>query len=177
MQPGADFRIAVNLSSKQFSRPTRLLDSTLHALQTSGLMPNQLELEITESVLMDDRPEMASLIHQLDRIGVRLSIDDFGTGYSALNYLQRFPFDLVKIDRTFTHQIPGSESDASLIRAIIAIAQALDLEVIAEGIENRQQAGFLLVQHCRFGQGRLYSEPMTAAQLGVHLSEAQALSA
>ena len=177
MQPGADFRVAVNLSSKQFSRPTRLLDSTLHALQTSGLMPNQLELEITESVLMDDRPEMASLIHQLDRIGVRLSIDDFGTGYSALNYLQRFPFDLVKIDRTFTHQIPGSESDASLIRAIIAIAQALDLEVIAEGIENRQQAGFLLVQHCRFGQGRLYSEPMTAAQLEAHLNEARSLSA
>ncbi len=177
MQPDADFRVAVNLSSKQFSRPTRLLDSTLHALQTSGLMPNQLELEITESVLMEDRPEITSLIHQLDRIGVRLSIDDFGTGYSALNYLQRFPFDVVKIDRTFTHQIPDSESDASLIRAIIAIAQALGLEVIAEGIENRQQAGFLLVQHCRFGQGRLYSEPMTAAQLGVHLSEAQALSA
>ena len=177
MQPRADFRVAVNLSSKQFGRPSRLLDSTLRALQTSGLMPNQLELEITESVLMDDRPEITSLIHQLDRIGVRLSIDDFGTGYSALNYLQRFPFDVVKIDRTFTHQIPGSESNASLIRAIIAIAQALDLEVIAEGIENRQQAGFLLVQRCRFGQGRLYSEPMTAAQLEIHLNEARALSA
>ena len=83
-------------------------------------MPEQLEIEITESILIDDRPEIAGLIDQLDRIGVRLSLDDFGTGYSALNYLQRFPFDVLKIDRTFTRQIPESQANASLIRAIIA---------------------------------------------------------
>ncbi|MCB1802372.1 MAG: EAL domain-containing protein [Gammaproteobacteria bacterium] len=155
-----DFRVAVNLSTRQFSRPRRLLDCMLHALRDSGLMPSQLELEITESVLIDDRPEIGEFIGQLDRIGVRLSIDDFGTGYSALNYLQRFPFDILKIDRSFTREIPDSEASSSLIRAIIAMAHALGLEVIAEGIEDRRQTGFLLVQHCELGQGFLYAKPM-----------------
>ena len=171
------FRIAVNLSSKQFNRPKRLLDCVLDALRQSGLMPNQLELEITESVLIDDRPEIAQLIKQLDRIGVRLSIDDFGTGYSALNYLQRFPFDVLKIDRSFTGRIPGSQANASLIRAIIAMAHALDLEVVAEGIESREQAGFLLVQHCELGQGYLYSKPLEPAQISSLISDDSALSA
>ncbi len=177
MQPDNEFRVAINLSSKQFSRPGRLLDCTLYALKTSGLMPSQLELEITESILIDDSAETTDLIHQLDRIGVRLSIDDFGTGYSALNYLQRFPFDVLKIDRSFTQQIPHSESNASLIRAIMATARALSLEVVAEGVENREQAGFLLVQHCNFGQGYLYSEPMSAEQLALHLAGERAMSA
>ena len=171
------FRIAVNLSSKQFNRPKRLLDCVLDALRQSGLMPNQLELEITESVLIDDRPEIVQLIKQLDRIGVRLSIDDFGTGYSALNYLQRFPFDVLKIDRSFTGRIPGSQANASLIRAIIAMAHALDLEVVAEGIESREQAGFLLVQHCELGQGYLYSKPLEAAQISSLIGDDSALSA
>jgi len=174
---GREFRIAVNLSPKQFSRPARLLDCVLHALRQSGLNPNQLELEITETILIDDRPEIAELINQLDRIGVRLSIDDFGTGYSALNYLQRFPFDVLKIDRSFTSQVPGSNANSSLIRAIIAMAHALDLEVVAEGIESREQAGFLLVYHCEFGQGYLYSRPMAVQQLEIHLTGLQAARA
>ncbi|MCP5300478.1 MAG: EAL domain-containing protein [Chromatiaceae bacterium] len=169
MNVDRDFRVAVNLSTKQFSRPARLLDCVLAALRASGLMPSQLELEITESVLIDDRPEISDFIKQLDRIGVRLSIDDFGTGYSALNYLQRFPFDTLKIDRSFTREINDSEASSSLIRAIIAMAHALGLEVIAEGIEHRSQAGFLLVQHCEFGQGYLYSRPVTAAALNDYL--------
>jgi diguanylate cyclase (GGDEF)-like protein len=168
------FRLAVNLSSKQFGRPKRLLDSVLRSLRRSGLMPAQLELEITESVLIDDHPEVASLLGQLDRIGVRLSIDDFGTGYSALNYLQRFPFDILKIDRSFTAQIPENSANATLIRAIIAMAHALDLEVIAEGIEKREQTGFLLVQHCEFGQGYFYSRPLTLEGLAKHLDSASA---
>jgi len=174
LQLGRQFRIAVNLSSKQFSRPARLLDCVLFALRQSGLNPSQLELEITETILIDDRPEIADLINQLDRIGVRLSIDDFGTGYSALNYLQRFPFDVLKIDRSFTSQMPGSNANSSLIRAIIAMAHALDLEVVAEGIETREQAGFLLVYHCEFGQGYLYSRPMNVQQLQIHLTGVQA---
>jgi diguanylate cyclase (GGDEF)-like protein len=177
LQPEVDIRLAINLSSKQFSRPARLLDCVLLALRESGMMPNQLELEITESVLIDDRPETGNIIGQLDRIGVRLSIDDFGTGYSALNYLQRFPFDILKIDRSFTNQIPDNEASASLIRAIIAMAHALDLEVIAEGIEDRTQAGFLLVQHCEFGQGYLYSKPIPLDNLREQLAGEQALSA
>ena len=177
LQPEHTFRIAVNLSSKQFSRPGRLLDCVLHSLRSSGLMPSQLELEITESILIDDRPETGSLIDQLDRIGVRLSIDDFGTGYSALNYLQRFPFDVLKIDRNFTRQAPESDANASLIRAIIAMAHALGLEVVAEGIESREQAGFLLVHHCGMGQGYLYSRPLTSAQLRDYLADEYAISA
>ena len=177
LQPDHDFRVAINLSSRQFSHPSHLLDCVLLALRRSGLMPNQLELEITETILIDDRAEIADLIHQLDRIGVRLSLDDFGTGYSALNYLQRFPFDALKIDRSFTKQVPDSDANASLIRAIIAMAHALGLEVIAEGIERREQAGFLLVYHCELGQGHLYSEPMSAEQLRLHLIDPQAISA
>jgi len=177
IQPDHQFRIAINLSSKQFSRPGRLLECILSALRQSGLMPNQLELEITESILIDDRPEITDLISQLDRIGVRLSLDDFGTGYSALNYLQRFPFDVLKIDRSFTSQIPGSKANSSLIRAIIAMAHALELEVVAEGLETREQAGFLLVYHCEFGQGYLYSQPMPAEQLEVQLACEQAIPA
>lgn len=177
LQPGLEFRVAVNLSTRQFSRPGRLLDCVLLALRQSGLMPSQLELEITESVLIDDRSEIAEFIGQLDRIGVRLSIDDFGTGYSALNYLQRFPFDVLKIDRSFTNDIPDSEASASLIRAIIAMAHALGLDVIAEGIENREQTGFLLVHHCELGQGFLYSKPMALAELREHLHGGRALTA
>ena len=177
IQPDHAFRVAVNLSSRQFSHPRRLLDSVLFALRNSGLMPNQLELEITETILIDDRPEIAGLIDQLDRIGVRLSLDDFGTGYSALNYLQRFPFDVLKIDRSFTNQVPDSSANASLIRAIIAMAHALELEVVAEGIERREQAGFLLVYHCEFGQGHLYSRPMSTEELRLHLIDPQAISA
>jgi diguanylate cyclase (GGDEF)-like protein len=177
MQPDHDFRVAINLSSRQFSHPNHLLDCVLLALRRSGLMPNQLELEITETILIDDRTEIVDLINQLDRIGVRLSLDDFGTGYSALNYLQRFPLDALKIDRSFTKQLPDGGANASLIRAIIAMAHALGLEVIAEGIERREQAGFLLVYHCEFGQGHLYSEPMSADQLRLHLIDPQAISA
>ena len=171
---GADFRVAVNLSPKQLSRPGRLVDCTLHALRSSGLAPNQLELEVTESVLIDDRADIAKLLHRFDRIGVRLSIDDFGTGYSALNYLQRFPFDVLKIDRSFTQQVPGNPASASLVRAIIAMAHALDLEVIAEGIEDRTQTEFLQLQRCELGQGFLYSRPLSAAQLRAYLSSEDA---
>ena len=172
-----DFRVAVNLSSKQLSQPKQLLNTVLDALRQSGLMPNQLELEITETTLIDNRPETAELINQLDRLGVRLSVDDFGTGYSALNYLQRFPFNVLKIDRSFINQVPNNQASASLIRAIIAMAHALDLEVIAEGIERREQTGFLLVNHCELGQGFLYSKPLGPAQLQHLISEDSALSA
>ena len=177
LHPERDFRVTVNLSSKQFSRPGRLLDCVLLALRESGLMPSQLELEITESVLIDDYPEIGDLINQLDRIGVRLAIDDFGTGYSALNYLQRFPLDVLKIDRSFTNDIPDNDASAASIRAMIAMAHALDLEVIAEGVENRSQAGFLLVHHCELGQGFLYSKPVDIPTLREHLALEPALTA
>jgi diguanylate cyclase (GGDEF)-like protein len=177
IQSNTRLRLAINLSTKQFSRSARLLDAVLRALRHSGMMPLQLELEVTESLLIDDDPEVTRLLGQLDRIGVRLSIDDFGTGYSALNYLQRFPFDVLKIDRSFMAQIPDNAANATLIRAIIAMAHALELEVVAEGIERREQAGFLLVQHCEYGQGYMYSKPLTLDELRTHLGTETALSA
>jgi diguanylate cyclase (GGDEF)-like protein len=177
IQGNSRLRLAINLSTKQFSRPARLMDAVLRALRHSGMMPLQLELEVTESLLIDDEPEVTRLLGQLDRIGVRLSIDDFGTGYSALNYLQRFPFDVLKIDRSFMAQIPDNAANATLIRAIIAMAHALELEVVAEGIERRDQAGFLLVQHCEYGQGYMYSKPLTADELRGHLGTDTAMSA
>ena len=177
MRPGHQFRVTLNLSPKQFSRPGRLLEHVLFALRQSGLMPNQLELEVTEATLTQDRPEINDLINQLDRIGVRLSLDDFGTGYSALNYLQRYPFDVLKIDRSFTCQVPTSKTNSSLVRAIIAMAHAFDLEVVAEGLETREQAGFLLVYHCDYGQGYLYSQPISVEQLQIHMAEEQAIPA
>lgn len=174
----AHLRVSVNLSPKQFSRPSQLLDSVLGALKISRLMPEQLEIDITESILIDDRVETVQLINQLDRIGVRLSLDDFGTGYSALNYLQRFPFDALKIDRSFTRQLPDCPATVSLIKAIIAMAHAFELEVIAEGIETRQQAGFLLIYHCELGQGFLYSRPLLPEHVVDHLRDnAAALTA
>ncbi len=177
MHPGHQFRVTLNLSPKQFTRPSRLLEHVLFALRQSGLMPNQLELEITEATLTQDRPEINDLINQLDRIGVRLSLDDFGTGYSALNYLQRYPFDVLKIDRSFTCQVPASKTNSSLVRAVIAMAHAFDLEVVAEGLETREQAGFLLVYHCDYGQGYLYSQPMTLDQLQIHMQGERAIPA
>ena len=177
IRPGHQFRVTLNLSPKQFSRPGRLLEQVLFALRQSGLMPNQLELEVTEATLTQDRPEITELINQLDRIGVRLSLDDFGTGYSALNYLQRYPFDVLKIDRSFTCQVPTSKANSSLVRAIIAMAHAFDLEVVAEGLETREQAGFLLVYHCDYGQGYLYSQPIGVEQLQIHMAGEQAIPA
>lgn len=156
----APIRIAVNLSARQFLRGD-LVENIASALNVSGMQPEYLELELTESMLMQDVENTVSTLHELKRMGVRLSIDDFGTGYSSLSYLKRFPLDILKIDRSFVTDL-GTESDnGEIARAIIAMAHALNLEVVAEGVENRRQLDFMRDFQCNYIQGYFFSKPVS----------------
>ncbi|EGV19473.1 putative bifunctional diguanylate cyclase/phosphodiesterase [Thiocapsa marina] len=166
----APCRVAVNVSSLQLQAPESFSEQVDLALKRSGLSAGLLELEITEGVLLRDRPTIGALLADLDRRGIRLSLDDFGTGYSALSYLRRFPFHVLKIDRSFIAGIPDNQEDAELTRAIIAMAQALDLSVLAEGVERPEQRAFLLEQRCDLAQGYLFSRPIDADALGAMLA-------
>jgi len=134
-------------------------------LAESGLPPESLELEITEGVLMDDMPEIAANLKMLCDLGVRLSIDDFGTGYSSLGYLQRYPFDSLKIDRSFVSEAMTSASAARLVETIITMAHGLGLEVIAEGVETAEQLAFLRGRQCNHAQGYFFSKPVPLKEL------------
>lgn len=151
-------RLAVNVSPLQLQSPDDFHRAVTSALQRSGLAPSLLELEITERVLLRDQPAIAALLAQLSRDGVRLSVDDFGTGYSALSYLRRFPFNMLKIDRTFILGVPENPEDAELTRAIVAMAQALGMSVLAEGVERVEQLRFLQELGCDLVQGYLFSQ-------------------
>ena len=154
------FTLAINLSSRQF-KTTRLADVVAVALSRYDIPPHQLELEITESLLLDDQPATLSLLQQLRHMGLRLSIDDFGTGYSALSYLRRFSLDILKIDRSFINDLSDNPESRALVRAIILMAHELRLQVIAEGIETEAQLKFLASQGCDYGQGFFFSAGLT----------------
>jgi diguanylate cyclase (GGDEF)-like protein len=156
--------VAVNLSPRQFVEKD-LFETIKAVLAETGLEPSFLELEITESAVMQDPNRTLDVLHQLHALGIRLSIDDFGTGYSSLTYLRRFPVHNVKIDRSFVRDIPGDESSMTLVRAIIALAHELKLSVTAEGVETQEQLAFLNNQNCDMLQGYLFSRPATAEQL------------
>ena len=166
--------IAVNLSALQF-RQSNLPEAVRGALQTSGLAARWLELELTESVVMQDAESAATSLHLLKEIGTTLAIDDFGTGYSSLSYLRRFAIDKLKIDQSFIQDIPDDDGD-KIVTAIIGLAHALNLKVIAEGVETDGQLGFLRDWHCDEIQGYLYSRPLTAAAMGALLKESLAPS-
>jgi EAL domain-containing protein (putative c-di-GMP-specific phosphodiesterase class I) len=119
-----------------------------------------LELEITETLLMENVKRSSAVIEELKSIGVRLSIDDFGTGYSSLSYLKRFPLNSVKIDRSFVSDVTTSESDASIVRATVALAKSLELKIVAEGVETKEQMDFLTQHGCDELQGFLFNKPM-----------------
>jgi len=156
-----DLTIAVNVSPLQFTstRP-KLLDLVRDTLEETGLPPHCLELEITENVIMSDIPENAVMLNALNEMGVKLSIDDFGTGYSSLSYLKKFPFATLKIDRMFVRDIDRDPQDRALANAIIAMAHALDLKVIGEGVETLGQLEFLQDLDCDLIQGFHYSKPL-----------------
>lgn len=161
-------RMAVNLSGRQFHDPL-LHERIRHILAETGVAASTLELEITEGVLMQqDQVTMANL-KALQRMGVRLSIDDFGTGYSSLSYLKRFPISTLKIDRSFIRDLADDPEDAAIVRAIIAMAQSLKLEIIAEGVETEQQLAFLNAQGCDAVQGYLFSAPLATDEVGKYL--------
>jgi EAL domain-containing protein (putative c-di-GMP-specific phosphodiesterase class I) len=142
-----------------------LFQTIKEVLEETGLKPSLLELEITESAVMQDPERTLQVLQQLHELGVQLSIDDFGTGYSSLTYLRRFPIDSVKIDRSFVLGLPGDEGSVTLVRAIIALAHELKMKVIVEGVETEEQLSFLKAHQCDILQGYLFSRAVTAGVL------------
>ena len=153
--------VAVNLSARQF-RTGDLLQTVREALETSGLQPSLLDLELTESMIMDDPRSAEAAMRSLKQLGVSLSLDDFGTGYSSLNYLRRFPVDSLKIDRSFIQDVVADPSGASVVTSVIAIAHNLGISAIAEGVETAAQLEFLAASGCDLLQGYLFSRPVPA---------------
>jgi diguanylate cyclase (GGDEF)-like protein len=160
--------VAVNLSARQFADP-RLHESILDALEDAGLPGEFLELELTESMVMRHPEQAVRWLSAIKRTGVRLSIDDFGTGYSSLAYLNRFPIDTVKIDRSFIRNVPDSHSDTQITSAVIALGHSLGLSVIAEGAETQKQIDFLRQEGCDEVQGYFFSRPIPAADVEAFL--------
>lgn len=154
-------KMAVNLSPRQFLDGD-VVATVRHALDVTGLDPACLECEITEGLLMDQSQAIMTALHDLHKLGVTLSIDDFGTGYSSLSYLRRFPIDTLKIDQSFTRDVPADPDAAAIIGAIMALASALGLGVIAEGVETREQLTFLGAHNCNKLQGFYFSKPLPA---------------
>jgi diguanylate cyclase (GGDEF)-like protein/PAS domain S-box-containing protein len=156
--------IAVNLSAVQFRHPTLAL-SVVNALSASGLAAARLELEITETVLLQDNRAVLDVLHQIRELGVRISMDDFGTGYSSLSYLRSFPFDKIKIDRSFIREL-GKENDCvAIIRAVTRLGRSLGMITTAEGVETKEQLDILRVEGCTQVQGYLFSPPRPAAEV------------
>jgi diguanylate cyclase (GGDEF)-like protein/PAS domain S-box-containing protein len=160
---GLEMPVSINVSALQF-RQADFVERVAAALQSAGLPPGQLELELTESILVRDADEALTRLRALAQLGVHLAIDDFGTGYSSLAYLKRFPIQRLKIDRSFVRGLPGDESDAGIVRAIVQMARALGMQVIAEGVETEAQRGFLAEVGCDSFQGFLFAPALAPEQ-------------
>jgi EAL domain-containing protein (putative c-di-GMP-specific phosphodiesterase class I) len=161
---GYDLGIAVNVSARQLDSDD-LIKDVRDALQRSGLEPGSLTIEVTETTIMHDTEATATRLHRLKDLGVRIAIDDFGTGYSSLAYLRRFPADALKIDRSFISEIANSEESTALIHTLVQLGRTLNIETLAEGIEDRVQLEALQREHCDHGQGFLFSRPLSVDAL------------
>jgi len=156
-------QIGVNLSPAQFAHGDVV--SLVHSiLLETGLSPARLELEITEGVLIEDFDRGLALLRRLKGLGVRISMDDFGSGYSSLSYLQAFPFDKIKIDRAFVVNLGRNPQSAAIIRAVIGLGHAMEMSIVAEGVETEEQLGFLAEQGCDVVQGYLIGRPLPISQ-------------
>ena len=156
--------VGVNISPRQFRDPD-LVNTIRRCLRDTKLDAEQIELDITETMLIDAAETATTNLEQLHELGVRFAIDDFGTGYSSLNYLKKFPIDIVKVDKSFVSDIPASEDDLAITTAVIAMAHRLNMEVVAEGVETTAQVKFLLQHKCEFGQGFYFSKPRPLADI------------
>ena len=172
MDRGIDIKVSVNISARQFHDPD-FVDSVWDALQETGLPDSRLDLELTESLLIDDVDKTAVKLNLLKETGVRISIDDFGTGYSSLAYLRHFPLDRLKIDRTFVKDINNGD-DGTIATSIILLAHSLGLEVVAEGVETREQLEFLRTRGCDEYQGYYFSRPLDRDSCTTYLKQHQA---
>lgn len=168
-----DFRIAINLSPRQF-RDAELVPYIKNALQQWSIQGQHLELEITEGVLMSGHSSIDKALSELNMMGVCIAMDDFGTGYSSLSYLRRYPFDVLKIDKSFVEDITVDHADRELITAAIAMAHGLNLKVVAEGVETEAQLDLLKKLNCDYAQGYLFGKPLPAAQITALLAKGNA---
>jgi EAL domain-containing protein (putative c-di-GMP-specific phosphodiesterase class I) len=157
-------KVAVNLSPAQFKN-AGLEQAVVSALAQSGLRPDRLELEITETVLLQDSATTLATLHQLRSLGVRVAMDDFGTGYSSLSYLQSFPFDKIKIDRSFIKEVADRKNAVDIVRAVAALANGLGMVTTAEGVETVQQLDAVRAEGCTEMQGFVFSKPLPAGEV------------
>jgi EAL domain-containing protein (putative c-di-GMP-specific phosphodiesterase class I) len=162
--------LAVNVSANQF-RQADFVVRVQDAVRRHGINPMLLKLELTESILLDNVKDTIATMNALRESGVQFSLDDFGTGYSSLQYLKRLPLDQLKIDQSFVRDIATDESDAAIVRTIIAVAQSMSLGVIAEGVETEAQRRLLLDNGCNHYQGHLFGRPVPAEQFEARLLE------
>jgi diguanylate cyclase (GGDEF)-like protein/PAS domain S-box-containing protein len=164
-----DVAVAVNLSPAQFKN-RRLVPSVSAALLDSGLAANRLELEITESVLLQNSRTTLEILHTLHDFGIRISLDDFGTGYSSLSYLRSFPFDKIKIDASFVHELASRDDSKAIVRAVTGLARGLGITTTAEGVETAEQLALLRLEGCNEVQGYLFNAPRPAAEVETMLA-------
>ena len=164
-----DGRLAVNISIRQLEC-SEFVQTVKDALAGSGLPAGCLQLEITESVLLRTTGQLTKVLSALHALGVSLAVDDFGSGYSSLYHLKNLPVSTLKIDTAFVQNLPASENDKAIVRAILALGENLDLSIVAEGIENEDQRSLLINEGCRFGQGFHLYQPVTTDQLRVALA-------
>jgi EAL domain-containing protein (putative c-di-GMP-specific phosphodiesterase class I) len=157
-------QIAINVSAVEL-RNKDFVEGVRTVLQETGLEPRYLELELTETYLMQDAKSTATVLETLKDMGVRLALDDFGTGYSSLSYMRRFPIDTLKIDQSFVRNLATDADDASIVSAVINMGSSLHMRVVAEGIETREQLAMLREQHCPEGQGYYFSHPVIADRI------------
>jgi EAL domain-containing protein (putative c-di-GMP-specific phosphodiesterase class I) len=162
--------VAVNMASQNFSQKefVQFVEETIRA---AGVTPDAVEIEVTESVLMQDMEATIAKLEALKAVGVKLSVDDFGTGYSSLAYLKRFPIDTLKIDRSFVRDVSRNRTEAAIANAIITLGRNLGLEVVAEGVENESQAVFLRKHGCHLFQGYLFSRPVSSDEITTLLEQ------
>jgi EAL domain-containing protein (putative c-di-GMP-specific phosphodiesterase class I) len=159
-----NLRVAVNISAAQFRSPG-LMQIIVGALAGSGLHPTRLEIEITETVLLHNKETTLAVLHQLRALGIRIAMDDFGTGYSSLTYLQCFPFDKIKIDRSFVKDITENTGSLNIVRAVAALANGMGMTATAEGVETREQLDKITSEGCAEMQGFLFSRPLPAHEI------------
>jgi predicted signal transduction protein with EAL and GGDEF domain len=167
-----DVCVAVNLSPAQF-KDRNLVPSVVSALAVSGLASCRLELEITESVLLQDSNITLATLHKLRALGVRISMDDFGTGYSSLSYLRSFPFDKIKIDRSFVSELATRDDSMAIVRAVTGLGKSLGISTTAEGVETNEQLALLRLEGCTEVQGYLFSPPRPAEDVEAMLAKGQ----
>ena len=158
---GADIAISVNLSGRQLLRPN-IVERIMDIVKSTGLPYHLLDIELTESILMDRSKETLNKLEKLSNLGITISVDDFGTGYSSMSYLKRYPIDTLKIDQSFISDLPDDANDAAITLAIIAMGKSLGMTIIAEGVETEAQLAFLKTHECNRVQGYLLGRPMSA---------------